>query len=110
MNYAKFVIQPNENILGNFLTFEHFSEEKLRLVGNLLDQELMQNQKIVEIEERLYFDFDSGEGDALILKKEFIKEYDLLEDLVMKNKKTIKEVKTENHTGAAAKKLFLHLI
>lgn len=87
--------QDNENILGNFLTFEHFSEEKLRLVGNLLDQELMQNQKIVEIEERLYFDFDSGEGDALILKKEFIKEYDLLEDLVMKNKKTIKEVKTE---------------
>ena len=84
----------NEKILGNFLTLENFTEENLRLVGNLLDQEVEQSNKIVDIEDRLYFDFED-EGDALILKKEFIKEYDLLEELLKNNKQVIKEFKAE---------------
>ena len=84
----------NEKILGNFLTLENFTEENLRLVGTLLDQEVEQSNKIVDIEDRLYFDFED-EGDALILKKEFIKEYDLLEELLKNNKQVIKEFKAD---------------
>ena len=84
----------NEKILGNFLTLENFTEENLRLVGNLLDQEVEQSNKIVDIEDRLYFDFED-EGDALILKKEFIKEYDLLEEILKNNKQVIKEFKAD---------------
>jgi hypothetical protein len=76
-----------ENIVDNTI-----KEEKLRLVKNLLDQETTQADKVAEID---------GEGLAdesnyrWSMKKEFIKEYDLLEELKQENIKALQELNSE---------------
>jgi hypothetical protein len=81
-----------DNLLTN-LNLYQYREEKYRFVSNLFDQELEQSNIIAQLDCRLYaIELDD---DPLVLKKEFIWEYDLLEELLKKNKKTIKEFKAE---------------
>jgi hypothetical protein len=67
-------------------------EEKLRLVKHLLDQETIQADKVADIDMGVLVDESNY---RLSMKKEFIKEYDLLEELKKENKKALQELNSE---------------